>query len=103
MSFFCDLRIPFEKKRKKERKKRTKEEKEKKKKRPRLFDQLQHFGTLRGADAITDHGAENVVIAQRIPTTIFLWPVASFVSSIPSFHCFHGSHSSAAREKKSNG
>ena len=44
-------------------------------KRKRLCDQLQHFGTLRGADAITDHGAEYVVIAQRIPTTIFLWPV----------------------------
>ena len=32
--------------------------------RPRLFSQLQHYGTLRGADAITDHGAENDVIAQ---------------------------------------
>ena len=39
--------------------------------RPRLCSQLQHYGTLRGADEITDHGAEYVVITQRIPTTIF--------------------------------
>ena len=39
--------------------------------RPRLFSQLQHYGTLRGADEITDHGAEYVVITQTIPTTMF--------------------------------
>ena len=39
---------------------------------------------IRGADAITDHGAEYVVITQRIPTTIFLWPVVPFFSPNPS-------------------
>ena len=65
-----------------------------------MCEKLQRYFTLRGADAITDHGAENVVIAQRIPTMIFLRLVVSIFSSIHTFPCFLGSHSSAAREKK---
>ena len=68
--------------------------------RPRLCDQLQHLGTLRGADVITDHGAVHVVIVQRIPASILMRLVLSFFSSIHTFLCFLGSHSSAAREKK---
>ena len=55
-------------------------------------------GTLRGADVITDHGAVHVVIAQMIPASILLRLVLSFFSSIHTFLCFLGSHSSAARE-----
>ena len=42
----------------------------------------------------------HVVIAQRIPASILLRLVLSFFSSIHTFLCFLGSHSSAAREKK---
>ena len=34
----------------------------------RTCEQLRRFFTLRGADAITDHGAENVDTAQRTST-----------------------------------
>ena len=50
--------------------------------RPRQCDQLQHSGTLRGADVITDHGAEHVVIAQRLPTSIVLRLVVAIFSFI---------------------
>ena len=56
--------------------------------RPRLCDQLQHSGTLRGADVITDHGAEHVVIVERIPASLIPQLVVSIFSSIHTFLCF---------------
>ena len=46
-----------------------------------MCDQLQHSGTLRGADVITDHGAEHVAIVQRIPvmSTILQLVVSNFL------------------------
>jgi hypothetical protein len=38
--------------------------------RPRQCVQLQHSGTLSGADVITDHGAEHAAFVQRIPALI---------------------------------
>ena len=35
-----------------------------------MCEKLQRYFTLRGADAITDHGAENVETAQRTSTEI---------------------------------
>ena len=57
-------------------------------------------GTLRGADVITDHGAEYVVIVQRIPASIIPQLVVSIFSFIRTFLRFLGSPSSAAPEKK---
>merc|ERR1712205_66768 len=65
-----------------------------------MGSQLQHYGTLRGADVITDHGAEYVVIVQRIPTSIIPQLVVSIFSFIRTFLRFLGSPSSAAPEKK---
>ncbi len=57
-------------------------------------------GTLRGADVITDHGAEYVVLAQWLPASLTLPHVVSIFSFIRTFLCFLGSPSSAAPEKK---
>ena len=46
----------------------------------RMFEQLQRYFTLRGADAITDHGAENVDTVQRTSTEIFPRPLVLFFS-----------------------
>ena len=48
----------------------------------------------------TDHGAEYVVIVQRIPASIIPQLVVSIFSFIRTFLCFIGSPSSAAPEKK---
>ena len=37
----------------------------------RTCEQLQRFFTLRGADAITDHGAENIATAEKTMVEIF--------------------------------
>ena len=57
----------------------------------RMFEQLQRYFTLRGADAITDHGAENVDIAQRTSMETFPRPLVSdcsflFFSIAPQSH-----------------
>ena len=57
-------------------------------------------GTLRGADVITDHGAEYVVLAQWLPASLTPPHVVSIFSFIRTFLCFLGSPSSAAPEKK---
>ena len=57
-------------------------------------------GTLRGADVITDHGAEYVVLAQGLPASLTPPHVVSIFSFIRTFLCFLGSPSSAAPEKK---
>ena len=58
--------------------------------RPRPCDQLQHSGTLRGADVITDHGAEHVAIVQRIPASIILQLVVSIFLPFTLFFVFSG-------------
>ena len=45
----------------------------------RMCEQLQRSFTLRGADAITDHGAENVDTVQRTSTEIFPRPLVLFL------------------------
>ena len=41
----------------------------------RMCEQLQRSFTLRGADAITDHGAENIAISEMITVEIFSRPL----------------------------
>ena len=48
----------------------------------RTCEQLQRHLPLRGADTITDHGAENADTAQRTSTEIFLRPLVSLFLSI---------------------
>merc|ERR1712078_279718 len=57
-------------------------------------------GTLRGADVITDHGAEYVVLAQWLLASLTPAHVVSIFSFIRTFLCFLGSPSSAAKKKR---
>ena len=42
-----------------------------------MCEKLQRYFTLRGADAITDHGAENVDTARWTSMETFSWPLVS--------------------------
>ena len=68
----------------------------------RTCEQLQRFFTLRGADAITDHGAENVDTAQRISTEIFLRPLVSLFSFLYFSSFSRESFVRCARKKGNN-
>ena len=48
----------------------------------RMCEQLQRYFSLRGADAITDHGAENVDIAKRTSTETFFAALSTRHSGI---------------------